>query len=132
MENIRNVFRTESQVQSTISNTTIEILKDCRYYLQKWALCSDKGPTFGKITIPNAVMNILCIFPMSLTVVLMMRFVVISGFNLNAISATFAISIGVSQMSFIYITLALNRQLIRKTMNQMQRLVDYRKNEIEI
>lgn len=130
METIKKLFQTKLQVQSKMLNT-VEILKDCRYYLQKLELCNKNGPIFGKISIPSAVIQFACVFPMSLTVVFMMRFIVISGFNLDTICSTFAISIGVSQMSFIYITLAVNRRLILKTMDQMQHLVDYRKNKIE-
>lgn len=129
METIRNLFRNKSPVQSEQSSTMVEMLKDCRYYLQKWHLCRDKGLTFGKFSIPCAVVNVAYVFPMSLTVVLMLRFVVISEFNLDTISTTIATVLGVSQMCFIYITLAINGQLILKTMDQMQHLVDYRKSE---
>lgn len=111
-----------------MSNSKIEILKDCRFYLEKLELCSNPRPGFDSLPMPSIVKNMLCIFPMMVTLVCLVRFVVISGFNLNTASGSFAISMGITQLALIYISLAVNRDITHETMCQMQNLVDYRKN----
>lgn len=110
-----------------MSNSRVEILKDCRFYLEKFELCNNTWPRFGSITIPSIVKNMLSICPMLITLVCLVRFVIISGFNLDTASGTFAISLGITQLALIYISLAVNRKITFDTMIQMQNLVDYRK-----
>lgn len=108
----------------------ITILKDCRYYLKNLNLCNDKPIYLGSIRIPDIFVHIGCIFLQTYAAVTLMLFCFKSGFNLSQVSSEFGVSIGVLQLSIMYITLAANKSLIFKTVQQLQRLVDYSKKKI--
>lgn len=111
-----------------MSNRRVEILKDCRYYLEKFHMSNDTRIRIWNIPMPHIVMNFIYLSPMLVTFYCLMRFCIDSGFNLNTVSSAFAISMGSSQLGIIYIALAVNRRVILRTMDQMQHVVDYRKN----
>lgn len=110
-----------------MENGRIEILKDCRYYLERLQICNIIRPHIGSLPIPNIMINIAFLFPMFVTTVCLMRYIILMNFNLNAVSNSFAITMGCTQLTFIYMSLAINRRLIYETMDRMQFIVDYRK-----
>lgn len=111
--------------QSIKMASRIIILKDCRYYLKNINLCNN-GPYYIRhIKIPDTLAHIACIFLQSLAAILLLVFCFESGFNLTTVSSAFGVSIGVSQLSMMYITLAANKDLIFETVQKLQRLVDY-------
>lgn len=107
----------------------IEILKDCRFYLGKLFLCNDAPVKICHLTIPFALMNLLCVLPQTIAIILLTRTVYVANFDLNKISSGLAIAIGVTQIELIYFSLAANRRVISKILNEMQSVVDDRKTE---
>lgn len=113
----------------------VEILKDCRYYLEIIHLCNSTRTRIWKIPVPFVVMNFLCVLPMLITITRLLQFCIMSGFDLNEVSSAFAISMGSIQLTVIYISFISVRPATLETMDQMQSLVNERKTlrkEIEI
>lgn len=110
-----------------MTNPRVEILKDCRFYLEKLQMCNKIRPRFWILPIPNIMLNFVFMIPMFTTSFCLMRYVISTGFNLNTVSSSFAITMGCTQLAFIYVGLAINRRIVYETMDQMQHLVDYRR-----
>lgn len=111
-----------------MSASRIEILQDCRFYLEKFGLCNDKHIRIVRyLSVPIALVNMLCVLPQTLAIYLLMRTVYVANFDLNVISSAFAITIGLIQIELIYFTLAANRPTTLILMNKMQSIVDDRK-----
>lgn len=106
---------------------SVQILKDCRFYLEKLNLCNHERTRIANISVPHVLMNFACVSPIIITFSCLMRFCIISGFNLNAMSNAFAISVGSAQLILIYITLAFDRPAILQTIDHMQSTVNNRK-----
>lgn len=111
-----------------MSANRIEILKDCRIYLEKMFLCNDEHVRIANYSVPSTLICILCNFPQTITQSLLMRYVYISNFDLNEVSTAFAICIGSSQLQLIYFSLAANRPTTVKIMSTMQSIVDDRES----
>lgn len=105
----------------------IKILEDCRSYLKKLYLCNDKHVRIANNSIPLTLVNILCVIPQTITLYLLACAVYMANFDLNEVSTAFAICIGISQIELIYLSLAGNRRITLKIMNEMQSVVDDRK-----
>lgn len=100
-------------------------LKNCRYYLKNVNLCREKSIKIGCVPIPNVLIHIGCIFFQTFASLMMMKFCIQTGFNLATMSSAFGVSIGILQLSFIYMTLATENGLIYLTFERIQQLVDY-------
>lgn len=110
-----------------MSTSRVDILKDCRFYLAKLYLCTDKHFRIANYSVPFPLIYVLCVFPQTITLSLLVRYVYITKFDLNEVSTAFAICIGSSQLQLIYLSLAGNRPTTFKIMNKMQSIVDDRK-----
>lgn len=113
-----------------MSSRRIEILKDCRFYLEKFCLCNDKHVRIFHYPVPFALINIFCVLPQTIALYLLMRTVYDANFDLNVISSAFGITVGLFQIELIYFTLAANRSVTVKIMNKMQSIVDDRKKRL--
>lgn len=102
-------------------------LKHCRYYLKYVNLCRKEPIIIGCIPIPNMLIYIGCIFFQTFASLMMLKFCIKTSFNLATTSSTFGISIGILQLSFIYVTLTTENRLIYRTFERIQQLVDYSK-----
>lgn len=105
----------------------VQILKDCRYYLEKLNLCNSERVRIANIPVPHVLMNFACVSPVIITCSCLLRFCILSGFDLNAMSNAFAIAVGSAQIILIYITLAFDRPAILETIDHMQSIVNNRK-----
>lgn len=111
-----------------MSASRIEILQDCRFYLEKFGLCNDESVRIVRyLSVPIALINIFCVLPQTIALYLLMRTVYDANFDLNVISSAFAIFIGLLQIELIYFTLVANRPTTLQLMNKMQSVVDDRK-----
>lgn len=110
-----------------LSTAHIEILKDCRFYLEKLCLCNDKRVRIANYAVSFTMMNILCVVPQTISLYCLARAVYEANFDLNEVSTAIANCIGISQIELIYFTLAANRPTTFKLMNKMQSVVDDRK-----
>lgn len=100
-------------------------LEHCRYYLKNVNLCREKPIRIGCVPIPNVLIHIGCIFFQTLASLMMVKFCIQTGFDLATISSAFGVSIGILQLSFIYITLTTENRLVNLTFERIQQLVDY-------
>lgn len=105
-------------------------LKHCRYYLKKVNLCRKEPIIIGCVRIPNVLIYIGCIFIQTFSSLSIMLFCIQTGFNLATMSSAFGVSIGILQLSFIYVTLTTENRLIYLTFERIQQLVDYSKLDI--
>lgn len=110
-----------------MSASRIEILHDCRFYLEKFGLCNERHVRILHVPIPFALVNLLCVLSQTIAIYLLIRTVYVANFDLNVISSAFAITIGLIQIELIYFTLAANRSTTVKIVSKMQSVVDYRK-----
>lgn len=101
-------------------------LKHCRYYLKNLNLCRKEPIMIGGCArISNVLICIGYIFFQTFASLMLLKFCIQTGFNLATISSAFGISIGILQLSFIYVTLATEKGLIYLTFERIQHLVDY-------
>lgn len=100
-------------------------LENCRYYLKNVNLCRQEPIIIGCVRIPNVLIYVGCIFFQTFSSCLMMKFCIETGFNLATISSAFGVSIGILQLSLIYVTLATKNGVIYQTFELIQQLVDY-------
>lgn len=107
----------------------VEVLKDCRRYLDLINLCN-KGIYFKSIKIPDIFYDVIVIGPMTYTSFWFAVFCLEHNFNLTSCAQPFAILIGCTQITFCYITLAFEKNVIYETMDIIQDLVDSRKHRL--
>lgn len=124
--NCKNNFQIDSNFHTMATNPPKFIfLKHCRNYLENVNLCRNKPIRIGCVRISNWLISIGCIFLQTYASLVMMKFCIQSGLNLATISSEFGVSIGILQLSFIYVTLTTERTLIYQTFECIQQLVDY-------
>lgn len=104
----------------------IEILKDCCKYLGYINVCNE-GVFIKSIRIPDILINILLVAPMTYTTVLLSYFCYVHNLDLTVVALAFTICIGCTQITLIYCTLSFEKELTFDTMKMIQNLVNYRK-----
>lgn len=105
----------------------VHIFQDLRYYLNKLNLINDSPVLIGKIKVPDSILHFFNMLLMNITIIFLLRFCFESGFNLSEMSSAFGVALGVSQLAFVYVTLAANKDVIDETMNHIQAVVTERK-----
>lgn len=104
----------------------VEVLKDCRKYLGYINVCNE-GIFIKSIRIPDILINIILVAPMTYTTILLASFCYVHNLDLSIVALGFTICIGCTQITLIYFTLMFEKTLIFDTMNMIQNFVDYRK-----
>lgn len=109
----------------------VEILKDCRKYLNVVNLCNG-GVFIKSFRIPDILINVVLVTPMMYTTILMFLFCFANHFDFNVIAFPFSICVGSTQIALVYFTLTFEKRVIFETMDIIQHLVDYRKGILDL
>lgn len=105
----------------------VEVLKDCRKYLNLINLCNE-GVFIRSFRIPDILITIPLLVPISYTTGLLYYYCFANHFDFNIIAFAFSVCIGSTQIALVYLTLTIEKRVIFDTMNEIQHLVDYRKS----
>lgn len=104
----------------------VDVLKDCCKYLRYINVCNE-GIFIKSIRIPDILINIILVAPMTYTTILLAHFCYVHNLDLSIVALGFTICIGCTQITLIYFTLSFEKELIFDTMNMIQTFVNYRK-----
>lgn len=108
----------------------VEVLKDCRRYLDAINLCNN-GIFLKSFKVPDVFYDVIVVAPMTYTTILLTQFCFANHFDLTTVAFAFSICIGCAQITLVYFTLTFEKRVIFETMARIQNLVDYRKKILD-
>lgn len=121
----RDLFATKGETRTRYSRVSVrmEVLKKAKVALRLVNLASKNGVYLSKWRIPNAIIDLLLLLPMSICTVQMVIFCFKTGPSLKEISSSIYLILGISSILAFYICLAANNDLIIATLDHLQEMV---------
>lgn len=101
-----------------------KVLKECQYFLRVASLCKESPVQIGFLKVPLTLLQILFLFPFIAFVPYLVWFCFEKEFDLNQIAGAMNLTLGSSQILFIYHGLAMENSTIINFMTELQRIVD--------
>lgn len=102
---------------------TIQVLSKYRPFLSWMKLNNPNGVRIGQIKIPDLLVAVIIALPILDTTVVYFLYCYDEKFNFDSISETFPYFIGSSQMSLVYLSLAMKKRIIVEAVESLQAAV---------
>lgn len=102
---------------------SIEVLSKCRFIFKWTNLYNPNGFYIGQTKVPNALAIILLSSQVTLTGILYFLHCWDNGFDSDSMSGTFPYVIGTTQMTSVYVSLAMRNRLIVEAIHKLQEAV---------
>lgn len=105
----------------------MQVLKRCQFFMQIANLCNKKNLYLFGFRVPGVIVNFAFSLPMSFCFVWMLIYCYALEFELKKISSAIYLDLGIFSILAIYICMAAKNNLIIKTVDHLQAIVDERK-----
>lgn len=105
----------------------MEVLKKCKLALQLGNLSNKRGFYLFNWKVPNFIVDLFLILPMSICTIQMFIFCSKIGPNLKGISSSIYLVLGILSICAMYICLAVENDLIIETLDHLQKMVNLSK-----
>lgn len=105
---------------SADSNQSIQVLSRCRPILKWLNLYNPNGVRIGSIKIPDWLATLTIISFIFDSIILYLLFCFDNEFNLDVVSGTFPYVIGSSQITLVYLSLAMRKNVIVEAVDCLQ------------
>lgn len=103
----------------------MEVLKYSRFALKLANLSNNHGFYLLKWRIPNIIIDLIFLLPMSICLIQMVIFCCNSGNSIKSISSATYLGLGIFSVCSMYTCLAINNELIIDTLNHLQKMVNH-------
>lgn len=112
------------QVKNSFDSTQpIEVLSKCRFILKWTHLYNPNGVRIGSTKTPDLLIACLLVLQFVETAVMYLLYCIDEGFSIESVSGTLPYVIGTSQISLVYMSLAMKNRLIVQAIDGLQAAV---------
>lgn len=103
---------------------SFQVLADNRLIFKILNIYNKNGVRIGTYKVPNKVFQILSLLPTIIGCIGMIQYCFDSSLNFGQVSSSMAVLLGTVQIATIFLTLAIKKDTIIKTVNKLQEVVD--------